>query len=101
MSAGKARSRSSRTAQSWRGPAQQLSGFFDLSQIEVLRGPQSILYGRGATAGAINLVTAAPTDEMDGYLRATYGNYDNRVLEGAIGGPLAGDPLDGAPRRQV
>lgn len=74
-------------------PAQQLSGFFDLSQIEVLRGPQSILYGRGATAGAINLVTAAPTDEMDGYLRATYGNYDNRVLEGAIGGPLAGDRL--------
>ncbi len=74
-------------------PAQQLSGFFDLGQIEVLRGPQSILYGRGATAGAINLVTATPTDELDGYIRATYGNYDARTLEAAVGGPLAGDRL--------
>lgn len=74
-------------------PAQQLSGFFDLGQIEVLRGPQSILYGRGATAGAINLVTATPTDELDGYLRATYGNYDSRQIEAAVGGPISGDQL--------
>ena len=74
-------------------PAQQLSGFFDLEQIEVLRGPQSILYGRGATAGAINLVTAKPTDELAGYARFTYGNYDSKILEGAIGGPIAGDAL--------
>lgn len=74
-------------------PAQQLSGFFDLIQIEVLRGPQSILYGRGATAGAINLVTATPTDELDGYVRATYGNYDAKTVEAAVGGPLAGDRL--------
>lgn len=74
-------------------PAQQLSGFFDLGQIEVLRGPQSILYGRGATAGAINLVTATPTDELDGYFRATYGNYDAKTVEAAVGGPLAGDRL--------
>ena len=74
-------------------PAQQLSGFFDLGQIEVLRGPQSILYGRGATAGAINLVTATPTDELDGYVRATYGNYDSRQIEAAVGGPVGGDKL--------
>ncbi|QCI95853.1 TonB-dependent receptor [Novosphingobium sp. EMRT-2] len=74
-------------------PAQQLSGFFDLGQIEVLRGPQSILYGRGATAGAINLVTAMPTEKLDGYLRATYGNYDSKVIEAAVGGPLSGDKL--------
>ncbi|WP_371433199.1 TonB-dependent receptor plug domain-containing protein, partial [Novosphingobium sp.] len=74
-------------------PAQQLSGFFDLGQIEVLRGPQSILYGRGATAGAINLVTALPTEKLDGYLRATYGNYDSKVIEAAVGGPLSGDKL--------
>lgn len=72
-------------------PAQQLSGFFDLEQIEVLRGPQSILYGRGATAGAINLVTARPKEEFEGYVRATYGNYDSKILEAAAGGGLAGD----------
>lgn len=72
-------------------PAQQLSGFFDLEQIEVLRGPQSILYGRGATAGAINLVTARPKEALGGFFRATYGNYDAKILEGAIGGSLTGD----------
>lgn len=72
-------------------PAQQLSGFFDLEQIEVLRGPQSILYGRGATAGAINMVTAKPTEELKGYFRATYGNYSTKILEGAIGGSVTGD----------
>ena len=74
-------------------PAEQLSGFYDLEQVEVLRGPQSILYGRGATAGAINMVTAKPTDQFDGYFRATYGNYNDEVLEGALGGPVAGDKL--------
>ena len=72
-------------------PAAQLQGFFDLSQIEVLRGPQSILYGRGATAGAINLVTKLPTDQFDGYVRASYGNYDATTVEGAIGGPIVND----------
>ncbi|MDB5702280.1 MAG: TonB-dependent receptor [Sphingomonadales bacterium] len=72
-------------------PAQQLSGFFDLEQIEVLRGPQSILYGRGATAGAINMVTAKPTEELQGYIRATYGNYNAKILEGAIGGSVTGN----------
>lgn len=74
-------------------PAEQLSGFYDLDQVEVLRGPQSILYGRGATAGAINMVTARPTDRLDGYVRATYGNYNDEVLEGALGGPVSGDKL--------
>ena len=74
-------------------PSQQLSGFFDLEQIEVLRGPQSILYGRGATAGAINLVTARPKEELEGYVRATYGNYDTKILEAAVGGGVIGDKL--------
>jgi len=74
-------------------PAQQLSGFFDLEQIEVLRGPQSILYGRGATAGAINLVTARPKEELEGYARFTYGNYNAKILEAAVGGGLSGDKL--------
>ncbi len=74
-------------------PAQQLSGFYDLDQIEVLRGPQGILYGRGATAGAINLVTAMPTQELSGYLRGTYGNYNSKVIEGAVGGSVIDDKL--------
>ena len=74
-------------------PSAQLSGFYDLEQVEVLRGPQGTTYGRGATAGAINLVTKRPTRDLDGYARFTYGNYDNKIFEGAIGGPLAGERL--------
>ncbi|MBY8335461.1 TonB-dependent receptor [Alteriqipengyuania sp. NZ-12B] len=74
-------------------PAAQLSGFYDIEQIEVLRGPQGTTYGRGATGGVINLVTARPTSTFEGYARATYGNYDAITLEGAVGGPIAGDTL--------
>jgi iron complex outermembrane recepter protein len=74
-------------------PAAQLSGFYDIEQIEVLRGPQGTTYGRGATAGVINIVTARPTPYFEGYARATYGNYDALTLEGAVGGPIAGKTL--------
>lgn len=74
-------------------PAAQLSGFYDIAQIEVLRGPQGTTYGRGATGGVINIVTARPTSYFEGYARATYGNYDAVTLEGAVGGPIAGDTL--------
>ena len=74
-------------------PSAQLSGFYDLEQVEVLRGPQGTTYGRGATAGAINLVTKRPTRDLEGYARFTYGNYDNKIFEGALSGPLTGDRL--------
>jgi iron complex outermembrane receptor protein len=70
-------------------PAEQLTGFYDLEQVEVLRGPQGTTYGRGATAGVVNLVTKKPTDKLEGYADLTYGNYSSKIVEGAIGGPLS------------
>ena len=66
----------------------QLTSLFDLERIEVLRGPQGTLYGRNATGGSINLITAKPTEEFEGYGRVTYGNYDALNTEVAFGGPL-------------
>jgi iron complex outermembrane receptor protein len=76
-------------------PSQQLTGFYDLEQVEVLRGPQGTLYGRGATAGVVNMITKKPTDQLDGYLRLTGGNYSAYTIEGALGGPLLGETLEG------
>ena len=72
-------------------PAAQLAGMFDLAQVEVLRGPQGTLYGRGATAGAINLVTNKPGDEFGGYANLTAGNYGLGLFEGAVDMPMAPD----------
>ena len=70
-------------------PSAQLAGFYDLEQVEVLRGPQGTLYGRGATAGVVNMVTKKPTEELEGYARLTAGNYSAYTAEGAISGPFS------------
>lgn len=70
-------------------PASTLAGFYDVERVEVLRGPQGTLYGRNATGGAINVISRAPGDRMNGYFDATYGNYDLKKFEGAFGGPVS------------
>jgi iron complex outermembrane receptor protein len=69
-------------------PTAHFVSLFDLERIEVLRGPQGILYGRNATGGSINLITAKPTRELDGYVRASVGDYSEYVLDAALSGPL-------------
>ncbi len=58
--------------------------FYDVSQVEVLRGPQGTLYGRNATAGVVNLVSAKPSDQFEAMASADLGNYLNRRVEGMI-----------------
>lgn len=74
-------------------PIAQLAGMYDVSSIEVLRGPQGTLYGRNATAGSVNMATTRPTSEWSGNATLTGGNYGLLRAEGAVGGPIAGDTL--------
>lgn len=65
--------------------------FLDLARVEVLRGPQPILFGKNAIAGAVNLVSARPTAEFEGSVRAMYEVENNeQVADLMLSGPVAG-----------
>ncbi|MEM9168419.1 MAG: TonB-dependent receptor [Pseudomonadota bacterium] len=65
----------------------------DIERVEVLKGPQGGLYGAGAIAGAINIVTQQPTDEFTGQVIGSYGNGDDFQFRGTLSGPLIEDLL--------
>lgn len=61
----------------------------EVERIEVLRGPQSTLFGKNVSAGAISIVTKKPQYEFGGKIEGTYGNYNAQQLRGTITGPLS------------
>jgi len=69
-------------------PQQQTLAFFDLERVEVLRGPQGTLYGRNATAGAINVISARPRHEFAASAGFEYGNYDTVRSTAMVNVPL-------------
>jgi outer membrane receptor protein involved in Fe transport len=70
-----------------------LGDLVDIDQVEVLRGPQSTLFGKNTSAGVINIGTKQPTFIREGFVAATVGNYGSRVISGAWSGPLVADKL--------
>src|SRR5690606_35072979 len=60
----------------------------NVDRVEVIRGPQSAVFGRGTLAGAINVVLRRPGDELEGRLSLTYGNYERRELSASISTPI-------------
>ncbi len=69
--------------------AAQIGDLPNVERIEVLRGPQSTLFGKNASAGVISIVTQKPQYEFGGSVEATYGNYDAITVKGDVTGPIS------------
>ncbi len=71
-----------------RGSGTQL-GLYDLERVEVLKGPQSLRFGKNVVGGLVHYVTKKPTDELEGSLELSYGDYDRIDVAGAVRGPIS------------
>ncbi|MBS0480802.1 MAG: TonB-dependent receptor [Proteobacteria bacterium] len=66
----------------------QISDLPEIQRVEVLRGPQSTLFGKNASAGVISIVTREPSYNFGGSVEGSYGNYNAAVVKGYITGGL-------------
>lgn len=71
--------------------AAQLNRLFDVSQIEVLKGPQGTLYGRNSTGGALNITTRGPGDTFEGNGSIGYGTFNTIRADAGVSVPLGGE----------
>ena len=62
--------------------------FFDIERVEVIKGPQNVLFGKNTTAGAISITTAGPTKDFQGLVSGLYGEDGEYQVDGMVSGPL-------------
>ncbi|GHV61263.1 TonB-dependent receptor [Bacteroidia bacterium] len=71
-----------------------ITELYDMERVEVLKGPQGTLFGRGAYLGVINFISAKPsTYQLDGYASVSLGNYAMKEMQGAVSIPIIKDKL--------
>lgn len=67
----------------------------DVERVEVIKGPQSALYGRNTYSGAVNIISKSPSDEFSANLKAEGGSFDRWDMSGSVRGPIT-DTLSGS-----
>ena len=63
--------------------------FFDLENVQILKGPQGTLFGRNTTGGDILLVPKKPTSELSGYVEGGVGNYHDGEVQAVVNIPIS------------
>jgi len=66
---------------------------YDVQSIQILKGPQGAFYGRDAVGGAIVVTTKPPTNDLEGFIKSTYGNGGELDTQLALRGPLVKDKV--------
>ena len=69
------------------------SRYFDMERIEVVKGPQNVLFGRNALNGAVHLISKKPEDKFGGFVRGGGGSYWSKEIEAAVNLPVVEDML--------
>ncbi len=67
--------------------------YYDLDNVEVLKGPQGTLFGKNSIGGLFSIEPKKPTNNFEGYGKVTFGNYNDKQVEGAINIPVIQDKL--------
>jgi iron complex outermembrane receptor protein len=67
--------------------------FFDLQDVEIIKGPQGTLFGKNSVGGLISIQPQRPTNDYEGYVKATFGDYSDKEFEGAVNIPVIADKL--------
>lgn len=66
------------------------AAFLDVERVEVLKGPQSTLFGKNTVGGAINITTVRPSEEFEGFVQASYvDEFNGYGVMGGVSGPLS------------
>jgi iron complex outermembrane receptor protein len=67
--------------------------YYDMENVQVLKGPQGTLFGRNTTGGAILFESKKPTNNFEGYAQVTFGDYNDKEFEAAVNVPIVQDKL--------
>ncbi len=70
-------------------PTTTYRDMLDVERLEVLRGPQGVLFGRNSAGGTLNIISKLPSKDLSGSVGATFGNYGKRTINGTVSGPLS------------
>lgn len=69
-------------------PTTGYQDLYDVERVELLRGPQGVLFGRNSAGGTLNITSRAPSDEFEARTGLTIGNFNRRSFSGTVSGPL-------------